>query len=112
MLDFLKELKKEEFDALFFLPGEEKDQLHIEGATYKEPGESVGGNSLGKAYHVILFKENKEGIHDVDRFDAILLEPLEYMSELIPANWFGIVAKKTTTSDAFIQKLFDKLHEV
>jgi hypothetical protein len=111
MLDFLKELQGENFDALFFLPGDTKEQIHIEGALYKDPGEDIGGNSLGKQYHVILFKENEEGIYDVDRFEAIFAEPLEYMSELIPANWYGIVAKKTTTSETFVQKVFDKLHK-
>jgi hypothetical protein len=111
MLDFLKELQKENFDALFFLPGDKKDQLHIEGALYKDPGESVGGNELGKEYHVILFKENVDGIYNVDQFDAIFTEPLEYMSTLIPDNWYGVFAKKTTTSESFMKKVFDKLQE-
>jgi hypothetical protein len=111
MLDFLKELQKENFDALFFLPGDKKDQLHIEGAVYKDPGESVGGNELGKEYHVILFKENVDGIYNVDQFDAIFTEPLEYMSTLIPDNWYGVLAKKTTTSESFMKKVFDKLQE-
>jgi hypothetical protein len=111
MLDFLKELQKENFDALFFLPGDKKDQLHIEGALYKDPGESVGGNELGKEYHVILFKENVDGIYNVDQFDAIFTEPLEYMSTLIPDNWYGVLAKKTTTSESFMKKVFDKLQE-
>lgn len=112
MLDFLKELKGEEFDAYFFLPGETQEKIHIEGALYKDPGEQVGGSSLGKEYHVILFKENETGIYDVDRFDAVFAEPLEYMSSRIPENWYGVMARKTTTSNTFIQKLFDKLHQV
>jgi hypothetical protein len=112
MLDFLKELKDEEFDAYFFLPGDTTGQIQIEGALYKEPGVSVGGNSLGKEYHVILFKENDAGIYDVDRFDAVFTEPLEYMSSLIPENWYGMMARKTTTSNNFVQKVFDKLHSV
>ena len=114
MLDFLKDLKINEHDAIFFLPGDKKDQIHVEAATYKDPGENVGGSAMGNAYHVILFKEDntKEGIYDVDRFDAIFVDPLEYMSSLIPQNWFGIMARKTTTSDDFIQKTFDKLKQV
>lgn len=112
MLDFLQQLKDEEFDAYFFLPGDTEEKIHIEGAIYREPGEQVGGSSVGKEYHVILFKENKNGIYDVDRFDAIFAEPLEYMSELIPAHWYGVMARKTTTSNTFVQKMFDKLHSV
>ena len=113
MLDYLKVLKNDEHDALFFLPGPKKDTIHLEGATYKDAGEDVGGNELGKAYHVILFKENAEGeLVDVDMFDAIFVDPLEYMSGLIPSGIFGIMARKTTTSNNFIQKTFDKLKKV
>ena len=105
MLDFLKVLTEEEFDAYFFLPGPKKDTVHIEGATYKNPGIKVGGSDLGDEYHVILFKDNTEDdvLDNVDRFDAVFAAPLEYISELIPAHWFGVLARKTTTSSAFIQ---------
>lgn len=112
MLDFLKELKGEEFDAYFFLPGETEEKIHIEGAQYRDRGQLLGGSSLGEEYHVILFKENEKGIYDIDRFDAVFAEPLEYMSGLIPENWYGVMARKTTTSGEFVQKLFDKLQKV
>lgn len=114
MLEALKVLKEEDnFDAFFFLPGEEEDTVHIEGALYKNPGEKVGGSEMGDEYHVILFKENAtdDVLYDIDRFDAIFSDPLEYISQLIPAKWFGVIAKKTTTSDSFMQKTFDKLQE-
>ena len=114
MLDFLKEFSNEQHDAIFFLPGDKEDQVQIEAATYKEPGENIGGSSLGNAYHVILFKEDTETdkLYNVDRFDAIFVDPLEYISGLIPQNWYGVIARKTTTSNTFIQKTFDKLQEV
>ena len=112
MLEFLKEFSNEEHDAVFFLPGDKKDQIHIEVATYKNPGENLGGSYMGKSYHVILFKENKDGVYDVDRFEAVFIKPFEYISNLIPQNWFGVVARKTTTSEDFIQKTFDKIKEV
>lgn len=114
MLDFLKEISKEEHDAIFFLPGDKGGQVQIESSVYKNPGENVGGSKLGHAYHVILFKEDTkvDKLYDVDRFDAIFLDPFEYISGLITHNWFGIIARKTTTSNTFIQKTFDKLKEV
>ena len=114
MLDFLKEISKEEHDAIFFLPGDKMDQVEIESAVYKNPGENIGGSSLGHAYHVILFKEDtkRDKLYDVDRFDAIFVDPFEYISGLITHNWFGVIARKTTTSNTFIQKTFDKLQEV
>ena len=114
MLEFLKEFSKENHDAIFFLPGDKEHQITIEGATYKESGNKIGGSAMGDSYHVILFKENSdtEELYDVDHFDAIFIDPLEYISELIPQEWYGVIAKQTTTSQAFIQKIFDKLTAV
>jgi hypothetical protein len=110
MLDYLKVLRDDEHDAYFFLPGPKDDTIHLEGATYKDAGENVGHSAMGNAYHVILFKEDEEGeLVDIDMFEAIFMDPLEYMSNLIPSGIFGIMARKTTTSNNFIQKTFDKL---
>ena len=110
MLNFLKEFNKDEHDAIFFLPGPKKDSVQIEGSTYKNPGEKIGGSAMGDSYHVILFKEADDGeLVDIDQFEAIFIDPFEYMSELIPQNWFGIMAKRTNTSNNFIQNTFAKL---
>ena len=114
MLDFLKEFSKENHDAIFFLPGDKENQVQIEAATYKEFGKKVGGSVMGDSYHVILFKERPETeeLYDVDKFEAIFSDPFEYISGLIPQNWYGVIAKQTTTSQGFIQKVFDKLQQV
>jgi len=113
MLDYLKVLQNQGHDAFFFLPGPKKDTIHLEGASYKEAGENIGNSEMGNAYHVILFKEDTEGeLVDIDMFDAIFMDPLEYMSGLIPSGIFGIMARKTTTSNDFIQRTFDKLQSV
>jgi len=114
MLEFLKEIKKDDADAIFFLPGDEEDHIHIESAMYKEFGTKLGGSAMGDSYEIILFREDTEEdkIYNIDRFEAVLCDPLEYISGLIPQQWFGMVCKKTTTSDKFVQKLFDKLQDV
>jgi hypothetical protein len=113
MLDFLRELKNENFDIIHFISGDEKDTLDIRTNTYKESSESIETSSLGNKYHIILFRENEKGtVIDPDKFEAILLEPLEYISELIPQHWFGIIARKTEKSGKFIDNLFDKMMEV
>jgi hypothetical protein len=113
MLDFLKPLKDEEYDAFFFLPGESDEQIHIELNHYKNPGEKIKGSEIGDWWHIVLFKEGEEGdITNLDNFEAILGCPLEYASTLIPNNWNGMIAKKTTTSDAFVEKLVAKLKSV
>ena len=110
MIDFPKPDDNEPFDAFFFLPGENKNTVHLEGATYKEPGEKIGGSSMGDSYHVILFKAAEDGqLVNIDRFNAIFVDPVVYMSGLIESGWFGILTKMTTTSEKFINSTFAKL---
>lgn len=113
MIEIPKDLKNEPFDAFFFLPGEKEDSIHLESAMYKEPGEKVGGSAMGDEYHVILFREAADGeLVDVEQFSAVLIDPVTYISRMLSIDWFGIVARMTTTSETFIQNTFDKLQEV
>ena len=113
MLEFLQELKNENFDIIHFISGDEKDTLDVRTNLYIENNESIESTSLGKKYHIILFREDEKGmVINQDKFEAILLEPLEYISELIPQRWYGIIARKTKSSGKFIDNLFDKMMEV
>ena len=113
MLDFLKEIKNESFDAFFFMPGPKEDTVKVEAAKYKLPGENIDSSHMGNMYHIVVFKQDNQGNPvEPDLFEAILTEPLEYLSGLIKCDFYGLVAKKTTTSTDFIQNLFDKLKEV
>lgn len=110
MIEFPQDLKDEPFDAFFFLPGEDKDTVHLEGAVYKNPGEKTGGSTMGDGYHIILFKEAEDGeLVDVEQFTAVLIDPITYITRMIEIEWFGILARMTTTSEAFIKSTFDKL---
>ncbi len=110
MIEIPQALKDDPFDAFFFLPGEKEDTVHLESVTYKNPGEKVGGSSLGDEYHIILFRESEEGeLVDIEQFSAVLIDPATYISRMLSIDWFGILAKMTTTSDKFIQSTFDKL---
>jgi len=103
-------LKDEPFDAFFFLPGEKENTIHLESATYKNAGEKLGGSTLGDGYHIILFREAEDGeLVDMEQFDAVLIDPIAYLSRMLSINWFGVVARMTTTSNTFIKNTFDKL---
>jgi hypothetical protein len=115
MLDYLKHLKNEKFDFLTFLEGDREDSIQICGTEYVNPGESVDTSPMGNSYHIILFREhetNKDEYDDVDSFDAILVDPLEYISGLIPSGWYGIIARKTTTSRPLIDRMLDNFNKV
>lgn len=108
MLEFLQPLKKQKFDFFTFLAGDDEGQISIMGSEYSNPGEKIGGNAIGDMYHIVLFRDsktNRDEYDDVDNFEAILACPLEYASGLIPGGFYGIIARKTTTS----HKLMDRL---
>lgn len=107
MLEVFHDIKQDEFDCLTFFPDFEENGLRIEGQRYKNFGEKVGGSIMGDEWHIILFKEDEMIFTNLDNFDAILADPLEYISQLIPQGWYGLVAKKTTTSPEFIQRTLD-----
>ena len=111
MLDYLREIKDTTFDCLTFFPDYENDGLRVEGQLYKNPGVKIGGSEMGDEYHIILFKENESNFTDLDHFEAVLSDPLEYISQLIPCGFFGLIAKKTTTSSPFIQKTLDTIKQ-
>jgi hypothetical protein len=110
MIEIPKALKDEPFDTFFFLPGEKEDQIHLESAVYKEPGDKVGGSVMGDGYHIIIFREAEDGeLVDVEQFNAVLVDPMTYITRMLNIDWFGIVARMTTTSEKFIKDTFDKM---
>ena len=113
MLDYLKDIS-EEFDALFFLPMEDEDSINIVTNKYKIPGQPIEGNIIGSWWHILLFKCNEENgtVEHLDTFDAIFADPREYVSQLIPQGWYGLVAKKTTTSHNFLDDAVDKFESM
>jgi hypothetical protein len=113
MLEFLRSISKEPYDTITFISGDKKDSLEVMANCYRDSGTKLGGSELGDTFDIILFREDVDGkLIEPDRFEAILMEPLEYISTLIKGDWYGIVARKTTTSQKFVNEIFDKLIEV
>lgn len=108
MLDVLKEIK--EYDTIFFVPHPQDDnQVKLEVAMYKDKGEKLGGSSMGDSFEIILFRLNEEyDITDLDRFDAILVDAREYVSRMVKDDWYGMVARKTSTSGEMANGVFAK----
>jgi hypothetical protein len=113
MHDYLEILKKESFDVIHFINSKEEDSIEIITRSYTDEHEYIEESPLGKKYHILLFKEDEKGnVANTDKFEAILIEPLEYISTLILQNWCGIIAKKTNKSGKYIDDLFDKMTKV
>jgi hypothetical protein len=113
--EVMKNLKNEKYDFITFLSGEKKNQVDIMASDYNNPGESVGGSAMGESYHIILFRDHKtdkDKYDDLDVFEAILVDPSEYITQLIPQGWYGIVGRKTTTSQDIMTRLVDNFNEL
>lgn len=113
MLECLKPVKDKNWDCLsFFEDPDDEEQVFIHASTYKDPGESVIGANGGQVYHIVLVQdhdEDPEKFINFDHFEAVLFGPLDYVSELIPCGWYGLVAKKTSTSHKFVDEAIDKI---
>ena len=113
--ELLDQLKKDKFDFITFLSGEKENQIDIMASDYNNPGESLGGSAMGDSYHIILFRDHKtekDKYDDLDVFEAILVEPSEYIAQLIPQGFYGIIGRKTTTSEGVMQKLVDNFNKI
>lgn len=108
MLQCFEPMKGIDYDCLTFLPSEDNN-IHIEAGKLTEPGEKLGGSVMGDSYEIVLFKDSEEGVTDIDHFKAILGCPMSYASFIIPAGWYGMITKWTTTSGEITGDLIEKL---
>lgn len=109
MLEVLKQIN--DYDILFFTPHEEvEDQVKVESAIYKNRGEPLDIHCEGvhHSFDIVLFRYDDEvGMTDLERFQGVLTEPREYVSRMITSDYYGMVARKTTTSEKIVQDAFD-----
>jgi hypothetical protein len=99
-----------DYDILFFLPHEESDsKVKVESALYKIRGEPLDIHCEGihHSFDIVLFRMDEEEMVDLERFQGVLTEPREYVSRMIKSDFYGMVARKTTTSAQVVQDAFD-----
>ncbi len=106
MREFLRTLKNENFDGLNFYRNHKGD-LEVDGFSYKNPGEKLVGSEMGDLYDIIIFPEDPPKMPE--RFKAVLISPLDYISRMIDTGFLGVVAKATTTSDAVLEDVFEHM---
>ena len=109
MIDALIKIKEKKCDAFSFLPGDHtnKNRITIQGISYIEPGETLEGSPIGDIYDILLFEEGANGYHNYDEFEAILTCPYTYGDGIYKNDFYGLIAKKTTTSKEVVD-LFRK----
>ena len=109
MLKFLSDFKDKKFDVIYCVSSNDGG-VDFYGHYYKGDVTRTEETEFGSKYHIILYKEDSKGLlYNVDMFEAILTDPLEYLSGLLPSGWFGVFFKKTTVSDTIAQLTFDEM---
>jgi hypothetical protein len=101
-------LKTEPFDGINFYRNEE-GKMEITSFLFKKPGEKIGGSTSGDLYDIIIFPEDPPKMPE--KFQAILISPLDYIENMIDNGFLGVVSKVTTTSAEFIDTTFNALCE-
>lgn len=109
MKEFLRSLVNKDFHGLNFYKNE-KGELAVDGFEFKNFGEKLPGSSLGDLYDIIIFQEEPPKMPE--RFKAILISPLDYISRMLDDGFLGVVAKATTTSDNFMDEVHDDMCEM
>lgn len=110
MKEFLRIFENKNFDGLNFFRNDDGD-IEVGGFNFKTFGEKLPGSEMGDLYDIIIYSESALE-NDPERFKAILISPLEYISRMMNDGFLGIVSKATTTSEDFMNEIFEQLKTV
>ena len=91
-----------DYDGFYFLPGDDDGELKLAYFTLKEEefrGEPIDNIDLGDMYHIAFFRwsHNNEPVFD-EQFEAIFADPSTYIKNMIGADLYGCVLRKTDKS--------------
>jgi hypothetical protein len=104
-----------DYDGFYFLPGDNDGELKLEYFKFQEQeyiGEPIGASSLGDMYHIAFFKwiDGGDLIFD-EQFEAIFADPTTYIKNILGADLYGCVLRKTDVSskwwDIYLKKIKD-----
>ena len=101
---------KERADGIYFLPGDEDDELLISHWEFKPDSEYHGGTPLdgseiGNCYHIAFFRKDEEGNPVFDEhFEAIFGDPDAYIRSLTGCGLYGCMVKKTDKSPKWFEE--------
>jgi hypothetical protein len=108
-------MTEESSDGFYILPaddGEEEYSLKLSYFNFPKnfvKGKKIDGSSIGDMYHVVLFKESEDSLPEIDAtFEAIFIDPEEYIKTLIGINVYGCFVKKTENSHKWFEKYLKK----
>lgn len=104
----LKIMFNDGVDGVHFIPIK-NNGIDIKGFLYDKKSK-YDKQELGHVYHIVIYQCTPNGkIYSLDNFDAILIDPSVYITNLINCDFFGVVSKKTKQSHKFIKTLLKQL---
>ena len=102
----------EKYDGLYFLPGDEDNELMISYFDFKDEmagGTPQEGTKIGDKWHIAFFKRNENGEPTFDdAFEGIFACPSTYINNLVGANVYGCMVRKTDKSDKWFEDYLTK----
>jgi hypothetical protein len=64
-------------------------------------------------YEIIIFQGDiDDGFSQLEQFEAVLSCPFTYSDRMYHGNYFGVVAKKTSTSSEVVESLLEKIGDL
>lgn len=99
-----------ETDGVTFFPGDKNDEINIKALEYNKPRCKRFKGKLGYIFNILVckFSEENELIYH-SKFEAVLIDPSVYISNIIQNGFYGMVIKKTTFSNKTINEVYGKL---
>ena len=98
----------ENVDGISFYRVDEKN-IKIEGFEIKELGIKNPGSTMGDLYDIVIFADNTIKPFLPERFQAILISPIDYVNRMIENGFLGTVVKSTDKSEEFVDTLYDRI---
>jgi len=86
---------------------EEENNIMLQFFTFVDTfskSKPVGHNELGYCYHLAFFKLTGEGVKFDGTFEAILVDPLTYIRNLVGSNLLGCIVRKTGKSSKWMKQ--------
>jgi hypothetical protein len=104
------QIKENKCDAICIMPSpDSREQTIIHGLTYVDNGDNIGSSTMGNSYDIVTFRESDEGFYDKEHYQAILVCPYTYSEKVMKDGFFGIIAKRTTTSEDVLNLYLNKI---
>jgi hypothetical protein len=101
-----------EYDGIYFLPGDEEDEIVLSFFDFNKDmagGTPIENTSFGYKYHIAFFKKDEDGIPLFDEaFEAILGDPATYIKNLNGSGIYGCVVKKTEKSGKWFDDYLER----